>query len=111
LSAAAPDFVESLLSPEKGLKPVLLDQEPSCGNIVLDTRTLKESSGGETHWKRVICVQVEEIEDEYWAMEARMPKARSGIIEDTDPLEDETNVEEMLEAMEDEYRKEVESVS
>jgi hypothetical protein len=47
-------------------------------------------------------VTVEEIEDEYWAQEAKMPKARIGLLEDADealaPVEgSEENIEEMEE--------------
>jgi hypothetical protein len=53
-------------------------------------------------------VQIEEIEDKYWAMEARMPKARVGLIEDAEPEEDDTSDEEPQEILKEELAKEAE---
>jgi hypothetical protein len=60
-------------------------------------------------------VQIEEVEDEYWIMEASMPKARLGIIEDADPLEEtlikEDAANDATQEGEEKLEREVDSVS
>jgi hypothetical protein len=58
---------------------------PEFGQLNQDTRATKgKTQVGETRSRRV---EIEEIEDEYWINEAKMPKAIRGIIEDAEEEE------------------------
>jgi hypothetical protein len=106
---AAPNFLENLLLSEREHKPAANEQLIGNGNITLDTRLEHaELRDPQKSRREAMHVHIEEIEDEYWELEARMPKARVGLIEDAVPDEDvygysETEVEE-----EAEFLKEVE---
>ncbi|KAJ6476078.1 hypothetical protein C8R45DRAFT_934709 [Mycena sanguinolenta] len=69
------------------------------GKLASDNKELihgKEITGRQ----RILKVEVEEIEDEYWLQEARMPKARTGILEENvDKVEPESpfDLEEVTE--------------
>jgi hypothetical protein len=89
LNAAAPDFVEGILARGREPKPALIEEQLGKGNIVTDTESRQEGvKDARRSPRHALHVQVEEIEDEYWAMEASMPKAKIGLIEDAIPEED-----------------------
>jgi hypothetical protein len=54
---------------------------------------------------------MEEIEDEYWVMEASMPKAESGLIEDTVSEEDVQSSSELEVEDEVEFHREVDAIN
>jgi hypothetical protein len=80
------------------------------GNIAQDTRTKEKScEEGEKRPRHAMRVQIEEIEDEYWALEASMPKAIVGLIEDAESEEDAAD-SEIGEEVEGEIQKEAEVI-
>jgi hypothetical protein len=64
------------------------DKSNTNGSLVPDTLLLTEGDLRLTR-REVRTVQIEEVEDEYWRQNAKMPKARFGILEDGDSPEEE----------------------
>lgn len=76
--------MKSILSTRNLRKPDT-DEINRHGYIVTDNRLLEgEKLVPMARPRHAMRVQVEEIEDEYWELEAAMPKAKVGIIEDTE---------------------------
>jgi hypothetical protein len=102
--------VESLLTRKREHKPNRIELQQGNGNIVPDLHLGEAPEHRKHAWK----AQIKEIEDEYWALEAGMPKAKRGIIEDADPREEELfaqDVENETTGKEGEIQKEVEATS
>jgi hypothetical protein len=96
--------VEVLTSGEVNAHKPNMVAETGNGSIVPDTdKTEREQVGDPPRLgkRNAFRVQIEEIEDEYWEAEARMPKARSGIIEDADEEVFPSEREEVAERVEE----------
>ncbi|KAJ7315708.1 hypothetical protein DFH08DRAFT_942785 [Mycena albidolilacea] len=106
-----PSPCKSVLSPGREHKPASSKLQLGNGYIAQDTRLEEEDEQNLlTHRRQAMQVQIEEVEDEYWHLEASMPKARFALIQDADPVEVGKVEEESEEIDEEESWKEVESV-
>jgi hypothetical protein len=78
--------VEGLTSDQEEHKPATVDNSVKA-YFVQDNRIVRTGELAESIRKprSTFKVQVEEIEDEYWINDAKMSKARHGIIEEMDP--------------------------
>jgi hypothetical protein len=98
LSSAALDLVEALISVQDNRHKPTTEFSSGIGLIATDTgNTLPTNSSPQVSKREVHRVQIEEVEDEYWEAEARMPKARHGVLEEMgDELEDVEGEEEEI---------------